>query len=130
MAPRLEFFAFRWRDHLTPVMDSRAYVATREEIPKRHDEWEIIGSVEIRGVDRGALRHASTLCCAGMTRPPELEPAIDETEAFLLAVFLRRTSPTARGAPPRRMNETALCSQKCGGGSRRSSPTTKSVFSV
>ena len=55
----------------------------------RHAEWEITGPVEICDVDQDA-RAFSTFKQNHSERPPELQPAIDAVEAFLLAVFLRR----------------------------------------
>ena len=65
------------------------YVATRENIAERHAEWEITGPAEIRDVDPEA-RAFSPFKRSYSERPPELQPAIDAAEAFLLAVFLRR----------------------------------------
>ena len=96
MAPRIELYPFRYRDPRTRKWICARYVVPREEIAERHAEWEIIGPAEIRDVDPEAryftphkalpdpaLRRSSE-------RPPELQPAIDATEAFLLGVFLRR----------------------------------------
>jgi len=96
MAPRIELFAFRYRDGLTGKWIRARYVATREEIGKRHDEWKILGPAEIRDIDPEAryfIPHTSPLDAA-LRRynewPPELHPVIDAAEAFLLSVFLRR----------------------------------------
>ena len=96
MAPRIELFAFRYRDPIGRKWIRARYVATREEIAQRYEHFEILGSGEVRGVDRedryftphshpldAALRRYSE-------RPPEMQPSIDAAEAFLLAVFLRR----------------------------------------
>ena len=93
---RLELFPFRYRDPLTGKWVRARYVAERHEIAKRYAEFEITGPAEIRDVDPEArpftpfklmmdaeLRRYSE-------RPPELQPAIDAAEAFLLAAFLRR----------------------------------------
>jgi len=96
MAPRLELFAFRYRDPRTGKWTRARYRADRDEIAARYAEWEIIEPAEIRNVDLGAryfTPHTSSLDAALRNyreRPPELEPAIDAAEAFLLAVFLRR----------------------------------------
>ena len=96
MAPRLELFHFRYRDPLTGKWLCARYVATRQEIAERHGEWEIIEAPEIRDVDPNVRRftlHMSPLDAElrrYSERPPELQPAIDAAEAFLLAVFLRR----------------------------------------
>ena len=96
MAPRLELFAFRYRDPRTGKWVRARYRADPLEIASRYAEWEIIGPAEIRDVDPDALRftpHRSppdAVLQRQSERPPELQPAIDATEAFLLAVFLRR----------------------------------------
>jgi hypothetical protein len=96
MAPRIELFVFRHRNRLTGKPSRARYVATREEIAKRHDEWEILGPADVRDVDPEARHftpHTSPLEAAlrlHNERPPELQPAIDATDAFLLSVFLRR----------------------------------------
>ena len=95
MAPRLELYAFRYRDPRTGKWIRGRYRADRDEIPARYAEWEIIGPAEIRDVDPGAryfTPHNSLDAALRKynERSPELEPAIDAAEAFLLAVFLRR----------------------------------------
>ena len=96
MAPRLELFPSHYRDPRTGKWNRARYVATREEIAARYTEWEIIGPAEIRDVDPGARYFTphKPLPDAALRRdserPPELQPAIDAAEAFLLAVFLRR----------------------------------------
>ena len=96
MAPRLELFAFRYRDPRTGKWVRARYRAEREEIAARYAEWEIIGSAEIRDVDpdvRPFTPHKALLDAElrrYSERPPELQPAIDAAEAFLLALFLRR----------------------------------------
>ena len=96
MAPRLELYAFRYRDPRAGKWVRPRYRADRQEIAARYAEWEIIGDVEIRDVDPNAryfTPHTSPLDAALRTyneRPPELAPAIDASEAFLLTVFLRR----------------------------------------
>ena len=97
--PRIELFAFRYRDPRTRKWIRARYVATREEIAARYAEWEIIGPAEVRNVDPAARafsphRPFKQMMDAELRRyseqPPELQPAIDAAEAFLLAVFLRR----------------------------------------
>ena len=96
MAPRLELVPFRYRDPRTGKWVRARYRADRDEIAARYAEWEIIGPAEVRDIDPGAryfTPHASPLDAALRNyseRPPELQPAIDAAEAFLLAVFLRR----------------------------------------
>jgi hypothetical protein len=59
-------------------------------------EWEIVGQVEVRDIGPGTRHfapHSHPLDAElrrFSERPPELQPAIDAAEAFLLAVFLRR----------------------------------------
>jgi len=98
MAPRYELYAFRYRDPRTGKWGRARYVATREEITKRYADVETIGA-EVRDVDpetRAFTPHRpfKQTMDAELTRyserPPELQPAIDAAEAFLLGVFLRR----------------------------------------
>ena len=51
MAPRIELFAFRYRDPRSGKWIRGRYVATREEIAKRYAEHEIIGPAKVRDVD-------------------------------------------------------------------------------
>ena len=88
MAPRLELFPFRYRDPRTRKWIRARYVADRQ-IAARYAEWEIIGQAEIRDVDPEA-RCFTPHKRRYSERPPELQPAMDAAEAFLLAVFLRR----------------------------------------
>jgi hypothetical protein len=96
MPPRLELFAFRYRDARTGKWSRARYVATRDEIAARHATREIVGPAEIRDVDPDARTftpHKSPLDAElrrYSERPPELQPMIDAVEAFLLALFLRR----------------------------------------
>ena len=102
MSPRLELFAFRYRNQFGKWVKAR-YVATREEIAERFAEYEIIGTPEIREVDPGARYfnpHFKLMMNAELRRfserSPELQPhlatppAIDAAEAFLVRLFLRR----------------------------------------
>ena len=54
MAPRIELFAFRYRDPISGKWTRARYVATREEIEQRYAEWEILRSAEVRDVDPDA----------------------------------------------------------------------------
>ena len=49
--PRVELFAFRYRDPRTGKWIRARYVAERQEIAARYVEWEIIGPAEIREVN-------------------------------------------------------------------------------
>ena len=49
--PRLELFAFRYRDPRTGKWIRARYLAERHEIAARFAEFEIIGEPEIRNVD-------------------------------------------------------------------------------
>ena len=51
MAPRIELYAFRYRDPRTGKWTRARYAATRDEIAARHATWEIVGPAEIRDVD-------------------------------------------------------------------------------
>ena len=73
------------------------YVAELHEIKLRHAEFEIIGPPEIREVDPDAGYFApkfNAMMNAEMRRfrerPPELQPAIDAVEVFLVRLFRRR----------------------------------------
>ena len=97
--PRLELFAFRYRDPRTGKWIRARYVAEVHEITARYAEWEITGPPEIRNVDPEARaftphRPFKQMMDAEMRRytesAPELQPAINAAEAFLLRVFLRR----------------------------------------
>ena len=96
MAPRLELFAFRHRDPRFGKWFRARYRAERQEIAARCAEWEITGPAEMQDVNpeaRYSTPHKSPLDAElrrQSERPPELQPAIDAAEAFLLAVFLRR----------------------------------------
>jgi len=96
MAPCLELFAFRYRDPRTGKWVRGRYLAKWDEIASRYAEWEIIGPADIRDVDpdaRAFTPHTSPLNAAlrrYSERPPELQTAIDDAEAFLLRVFLRQ----------------------------------------
>lgn len=50
MAPRIELFAFRYRDPRTGKWTHARYVAELHEIKQRYGEWEILGAPEIREV--------------------------------------------------------------------------------
>jgi hypothetical protein len=54
MAPRIELFAFRYRDPVSRKWVRARYVATREEIGQRYAEWEILRPAEVRDVDPDA----------------------------------------------------------------------------
>jgi len=73
MAPRFELFRFRYRDPVTGKWIRARYVATRDEIAGRHQEWEILGAPEVRDVDSYAryfTPHRSAIGNLG----PILEP--------------------------------------------------------
>ena len=101
--PRLELFPFRYRDRVTGKWVKARYVAERHEIAARYGEWEIVGPPEIRDVDPDAryfspwnvVPHAELM---RIEEPPlELQPhlaeppSIDEREALLAMLFLRRS---------------------------------------
>jgi len=100
--PRLELFPFRYLDRLTGKWVKARYVASRREIAERHAEFEIIGPPEIRDVDPAARYFTpwNVVAHAYLMRmeepPPELQPhlatppAMDDSEAFLVDLFLRR----------------------------------------
>src|SRR6476660_8560181 len=100
--PRLELFPFCNRNHLTGRWVRARYVAEKHEIAARHKEWEITGPAEVRDVDPHAryftpwklVPHADLMRIE--EPPPELQPhlaqppTIDEREALLAMLFLRR----------------------------------------
>ncbi len=72
MAPRIELFAFRYRDPRTGRWVRARYLAELHEIKARCAEWEIIGPPEIRDVDpdgRYVTPPAPTLSRAPATWP-------------------------------------------------------------
>ena len=74
MAPRIELFVFRYGNRLTGKPSRARYVATREEIAKRHDEREILGPADIRDVDPEA-RYFTLHTARGRTAPIQRAPA-------------------------------------------------------
>jgi len=97
MAPRLELFAFRYRDPRTGKWVRARYVAELHEIKARHTEYDLIGPPDIRNVDPDARYFApdfNATMNAEMRRfrerPPELQPVMDALEVFLVQLFLRR----------------------------------------
>jgi hypothetical protein len=88
MAPRLELFAFRYRDPRTGKWTTARYLAERHEIAARYAEWEIIGPAEIREVNPDARYFNPHVTRIEM--PLDLQPAIDALETFLMQLFLRR----------------------------------------
>jgi len=129
--PRLELFPFRYRDPRTGKWVRARHRAERHEIAERYGEWEIIAPAEIRDVDedtRYFTPHRSPLDAElrrYSERPPELRPAIDAVEAFLLAVFLRRyITYCARRRRYAAMNGAALlyCDLRFGGYVETTSP--------
>jgi hypothetical protein len=53
--PRIELFAFRFRDPLTGKWVRARYVAERHEIAARYAVWEITGPPEMRARVGGAF---------------------------------------------------------------------------
>ena len=100
--PRLELFPFRYRESFTGTWVKARYRAERHEIAARYKEWEITGPPEIGDVDPDAryftpwkvVPHAELRRMEEL--PPEMQPhlatppRIDEREAFLTTLFLRR----------------------------------------
>ena len=96
----LERYPFRYRDALTGRWTRARYKATREEIVARHAEWEITGPAEIRSAAGGSFNPYRVVAHAELKRmqerPPQVNPhcerppAIDASECFLAALFLRR----------------------------------------
>jgi hypothetical protein len=117
--PRLELFPFRYRDPRTGKWIRARYRAQRYEIAARYAEWEITGPAEVRDVDpdaRAFSPHApfNAMIDAELRRfserPPELAESstIDEREAFLVRLFLRRyVTHCARGGRYAAMNGAA-----------------------
>jgi len=94
----IELFHFRFVDPVSGKWKRARYVATREEIAKRHaeGEWEIIGPPEVRGdepVRMFAMDQQGTTFAASARihdEAPQLEPSISDAERFILCIFLRR----------------------------------------
>jgi hypothetical protein len=88
-------FAFRYRDPRTGKWVRARYRAERHVIAERYAGWETIGPPEVRGVmpwvgfnPHRIVTHAEL---ARLEEPrPDMQPAVNAAERFLLAVFLRR----------------------------------------
>ena len=111
-------YRFRYRDPLTGRWIKARYKATPEEIAARHAEWEIVGPAETRFSVGNAFNPFRVLPRAELKRleerapriNPHLDrpPAIDATECFLTALFLRRyVTYCARRGPYVRMQGAA-----------------------
>jgi hypothetical protein len=99
---RIHLYPFRYRDPVSGKWKRARHVAERHEIAAQHAEWEILGPPGIRDVDPNArhfhpyrmIEHAELrrLQEQPLQINPHLEqlPAIDATERFLVALFLRR----------------------------------------
>ena len=65
MAPRIELFAFRYREPRMGKWTRARYRAERQEIAARYAEWEIIGPPDVSDGERTGVatrnldRHAS-----------------------------------------------------------------------
>jgi len=100
--PRLELFPFRYREPFTGKWAKARYRAERHEIAARYQEWEITGPPEIRDVDPNAryftpwkvMPHAELMRIEepSLEMQPQLAepPRIDEREALMATLFLRR----------------------------------------
>ena len=98
--PRLELFPFRYRDRVTGRWVKARYVAERLEIAARYTEWEIIGAPEVRDLDPSAhhftpwqvMPHADLMRMESRRQRWSRTwlSRIDEREAFLTTLFLRR----------------------------------------
>jgi len=96
VAPRLELFAFRYRDPRTGKWVRARYRAEQEEIAARYAEWEIMVPAEIRDVDPEARAFTPAWVTAGR-RSATLQRTTARSTAgnrrgqgVLLTVFLRR----------------------------------------
>jgi hypothetical protein len=96
----IEVYAFRYRSSLTGRWVKARYKATREEIARRHDEWELVGEAEVRTPVDTYFTPYRVVTHAELKRlsepPPVLDPhlrsppEIDRLECFLTGLFLRR----------------------------------------
>ena len=89
--PRLELFAFRYRDARTGKWVRARYVAERHEIAARYAEYGLIEPPEIREV--GAAQRYFTPFPERWPRDElslDMQPTIDAIERFLAREFLRR----------------------------------------
>jgi hypothetical protein len=90
-------YVFRHRDPRTGKWIRARYKAEPNVIAERYAEWEITGPAEVhrRGGSwdsfnpfRKIVTHAEL---ARLEEPqPDMQPVVDATERFLLALFLRR----------------------------------------
>ena len=88
-------YAFRYRDPRTGKWVRARYRAEIHVIAERYPEWEIIGPPEVRSVTPwigfNPYRIVTHAELVRLEEPqPDMRPAVDATERFLLAVFLRR----------------------------------------
>jgi hypothetical protein len=90
--PRLELYAFRYRDPLTKKWVRARYVAELREIAARYAEYEVLGPPEIRNVDpharwfdplRDEYRADASVCNVGAILPVALPT--DGTRRVLIA---------------------------------------------
>src|SRR3982750_3588102 len=100
--PKLRLYPFRYRNGVTGKWVRARYVATREEIARGNEEWEIIGPPEMRNVNLHARYftpfritahgEAMRMFEQAPQMNPHLErpPVIDGVERFLALLFLRR----------------------------------------
>lgn len=85
MAPRLELFAFRYRDPRTGKWIRARYVAERYEIEARYAKWEVTGPSEVRDVHADARafsphRSLATRSHLPVEEPPPSDPPRPERE--------------------------------------------------
>jgi hypothetical protein len=93
-SPRL-MYAFRFVDPGTGKWIRARYRAEIHIIAERYKQWEVIGAPEVRSatpwVGFNPYRIVTHAELARLEEPqPDMQPAVDATERFLLAVFLRR----------------------------------------
>jgi hypothetical protein len=99
--PRVELFAFRYRDPRTGRWLRARYKATLDDIARRHAEWGVTGPAEIRTpIGRWFNPYQKLVTHAELQRleePPltmnphhDRPPGIDQVECAMVALFLRR----------------------------------------
>jgi hypothetical protein len=87
MAAPHQLYPFRFRDAVTGKWTRARYRATLVDIAERYSDWELIGEPEYRTGDGQMFSPFRRL---GFEETLELDPLVDQSEAWLVACFLRR----------------------------------------
>ena len=87
MAAAHQLYPFRFRDPVTGKWARARYRASLADIADRYADWELIGEPEYRTGDGQMFSPFRRL---GYEETVDVEPLVDECEAWLVACFLRR----------------------------------------